>query len=136
MKTAQEAFEMIRLTADEKAVSEIRFIKKMEIGQVVRQGDIYIHCVGDKHPHGDKTNNRQLAPGSTQGSRHTVEGNVDVFNGTTAPEWASRALIGPYIYGKERFVVPHPEHAHVSLPSNGYQITYQLDAQTMMRVDD
>lgn len=136
MKTAQEIFESIQEIANEKSVSETRFIKKMEIGQVVRQGDIYIHCVGHKHVHGDKTNNRQLAPGSTQGSRHIVEESVEVYNGTNAPQWTTRALLGPYIKSRNRFLVSHPEHAHVSLPPNGYQITYQLDAQTMRRVED
>lgn len=133
MKTAQEAYIEIEKHANEKANQEVRHIEKMEVGQVFRQGDIYLHRVAADHLRGEKTQNRQLAPGSTQGSRHCVGDNVSVFMGVKPPATAIRALIGPVIVSDERFTLRHPEHAHGSFPAGTYQVTYQLDPRTMQR---
>ena len=117
-------------------VADVRRIETMQEGQIVRQGDIYIHRVSDKHPAGAKTGNRQLAIGTTQGSRHVIEGDCEVFEGTTAPDWAPRALLGPLVRLFKRGTVTHPEHAHIDLPAGSYQITHQMDARTLERVRD
>jgi hypothetical protein len=120
----------------ENNISEMRFIENIEIGQFVRQGDIYIHRVHDDHPCGDVTENRQLAFGTTRGSRHILEGDAEVYLGMTAPEWAKRALLGPMFKLFRRGTVTHPEHAHISLPAGTYQVTHQMDARTLQRVRD
>jgi hypothetical protein len=117
-------------------VGDMRHIDAIKPGQVVRQGDIYIHCVKDDHAAGKETKDRQLALGNTQGSRHIIEGDCKVFEGTTPPDYAPRALLGPLVRLFKRATVTHPEHAHVSLPAGTYQITHQMDARTLERVRD
>lgn len=117
--------------------AEERHMKAMEEGQIVRQGDIYIHRVKATHAHGKELKTRQLAIGETQGSRHVLEGvKCMVLEGTKAPEWAPRALLGPLVKLSERCFISHPEHAYVSLPAGTYQITHQMDARTLARVRD
>jgi hypothetical protein len=135
--TAVQARERIEREAKEKAVQEVRHIKSIEIGKVVRQGDIYIHRVADEHKHGKESKSRQLAIGNTQGSRHVAESPSKAFDGTTLPTYCDqRTFLGPLVQSKKRFTVTHPEHAHVSLPAGCYQITHQTDARTMGRVQD
>jgi hypothetical protein len=137
VETAQEAQELIEREAKVKAVAEIRVIPTMEVGQVVRQGDIYIHRVKDDFAHGFETGTRQLALGETVGSRHVAEEPALVFRGVRVPEWCDRdTLLGPCLMAKKRFKVVHPEHAHVDLPAGTYQVTHQMDARTKKAVID
>lgn len=115
---------------------EVRKIKGMEVGQIVRQGDIYIHKVKADHPHGKKLKDRQLAIGNTQGSRHMASADAEVYEGKQAPEWAPRALLGPLVKLFKRSIITHPEHAHVELEPGNYQVTHQMDARTLQRVRD
>lgn len=132
-----EAHDHLMKDAEAKVSTEVRFIKDIEVGKVVRQGDIYIHAVQDNHPKGAKAQSRQLAIGTTNGSRHMAESPSQVFEGTQIPEWCARGtFLGPVVQSDKRFVVSHPEHAHVSLPPGCYQITHQLDAATLQRVRD
>ncbi len=117
-------------------VQECRVIPPMSVGQVVRQGDIYIHAVAPDHAHGARTKNHQLALGSTQGSRHVAPADAEVYEGTTAPTWASSALLGPLVKLLKAGTITHPEHAHIALHPGCYQITHQMDALTLQRVRD
>jgi hypothetical protein len=123
--------------AKEKAVAEVRMVEKIKIGQAVRQGDIYIHCVAPTHLRGKKLESRQLALGDSQGSRHVAELPAAVYEGVALPESCSqRTFLGPLIVSLDRFKVVHPEHAHFSLPKGTYQVTHQSDARTKDRVID
>lgn len=134
---AVAAHRKIERLAKEKAVAEVRVVESMEIGKVVRQGDVYIHCVSPKHPHGEKTKTHQLAIGDSMGSRHVAEAPAEVFEGTQLPEYCLPwTFMGPCIVAPDRFTVTHPEHAHVSLPAGTYQVTHQMDAKTGARVVD
>lgn len=136
-KSAEEVHSLIEREAKEKAVHEVRKILEIKVGQVVRQGDIYVHCVEARHARGKKTENRQLAMGKSRGSRHVAEGTVEVFEGTTAPEWCRRGtFLGPVIVAAQPFTITHPEHAYVELPAGVYQVTHQMDARTADRVLD
>ena len=136
-KDAAQTFSEIAEKANEAAINSPRIVHKIEVGQGVRQGDIYIWRVADNHAHGRKAKSRQLALGNTQGSRHIAEVPAKVFDGTTLPEWCDRrTFMGPCIESESRFTVSHPEHAHVELPPGRYQITHQMDARTMERVRD
>jgi hypothetical protein len=136
LMSAVEAHETIVREAKERAVQEVRRIDAIKPEQVVRQGDIYIHRVPDAHPRG-KTAARQLALGNTQGSRHVAEAPSKVFVGTTLPIGCQpRTFLGPLVESDERFTVTHPEHAHVSLPAGTYQVTHQMDARSLQRVQD
>lgn len=133
-----EAIETLK-NVDEGAkanVQETRRIKGMKVGQIVRQGDIYIHMVKDTHPHGKRSKNHQLAMGNTQGSRHIAPVEAEVYEGKKSPEWAPNALLGPLFKLFKRATVTHPEHAHIDLETGCYQVTHQLDLKTLERVKD
>ena len=134
--TVQETLTKIESEARTKAVQEIRHIKSMKIGAVARQGDIYVHRVPDDHEHGTKMKTRQLVRGVTMGSRHVAASPSTLHEGTKAPEWAPRAILGPCIVSPKRFKVEHPEHAWLDLPAGRYQVTLQMDARTNQAVRD
>lgn len=114
-------------TADE------RFVRTAQVGDPIRQGDIYIQRVADDYPRGTQVG-QQLAPGTSKGSRHVAEG-CKVF-ACTAEALRDEPLHGPVIVAEQRFTVRHPEHADVSLPSGTYRVGYQIDPRTMRRVAD
>lgn len=132
MKTL-DAMKKIEKTASGN-VGDVRVIKSMGVGHVVRQGDIYIHGVKESHAHGKACGN-QLAQGTSKGSRHVAEG-AECFSGEKVPEWCEIALLGPFIKALKSFTITHPEHADVCLPAGSYQITHQMDARTLERVRD
>lgn len=140
VKTAVEAQEIVEREAKENAVSSIRRVEKMKVGKVVRQGDIYIHRVDDGHQKGVLASGRQLVRGRSTGSRHVAEAPAEVYAGKLAPPWCNNRglmmFLGPCIVSPDRFVITHPEHAHVDLPAGTYQITYQADARTNAQVVD
>lgn len=137
VKDAIQAWTMIEEEANAKAIGSTRVVHKIEVGQVVRQGDVYIHAVALKHPHGAETKDRQLAIGNTQGSHHVAAAPCKVFVGTTPPAYLTGTpLLGPCVESETRFEVTHPVHPHVSLPAGCFQVTHQLDSRTMQRVRD
>jgi len=135
-QTAKTAWEEIFRQADEAAIHSPRVVHKMKIGQVVRQGDIYIHRIPPHHVRGHQTEVRQLVPGGSQGNRHVVDGPARIYTDPQPLPWAPTALLGPVVVADGRITITHPKHAHVSLPRGSYQITYQLDAYTLRRVVD
>ncbi len=100
----------------------IRFVRTIQAGEFCRQGDVYLARVDDAHPRGQPTADRQLAHGTTKGSRHTAHGAVEVFESAI-----DDPLTGPVICATSRFELRHPEHSDFSLPSGTYQVTYQRD---------
>lgn len=133
--TATETFKKI----EEKAVISkpfTRHISEMNIGNVIRQGDIYVEKVDDNHHHASDKAMRQLAIGNTQGSRHIADGDVEIFS----PSEKS-PLVGPVVKAQSRWILTHPEHGHFSLPAGCYQVRYQRDyaserAEEIRRVQD
>jgi hypothetical protein len=108
-----------------------QFPEAANVGDYWRQGDIYIVKLEDSFTKAGKpTNERQLAPGNTQGSRHIVEGEAKVF------ERDGDALTGPVVVSRG-CTVTHPEHGDVKLPAGVYGITYQRAyAEELKRVLD
>ena len=100
-----------------------------------RQGDLYFTKLAavpqGVHPwllpHG------QLAPGSSQGSRHCVDL-------TTVRLWLlpqPTALDGPVIEAPAGVRITHPEHGHHQFPPGVYQVTFQRAyAEELRRVID
>ena len=129
---AHRKIEQAALAAD----GDTREVKAITPGEVVRQGDIYIHRVKADHPHGKAVESRQLAVGTNQNARHIAEAPAKIYEGTTAPEGVITRLLGPCIIADKPVRVSHPEHAHVTLPPGAYQITHQMDARTLERVRD
>ena len=106
---------------------------------VCHQGDVYVHHVPANHPHGRPLTTRQIAFGDTQGSRHILEGDVEVFEGTTLPDGvASNIPLGPFFrVGPKGARLSHPEHPHwVLLPGTSKQTTLQINPITGSAVVD
>lgn len=140
MSTATLAQTIAQITEEActKKVAAERVISDFPIGKVARQGDIYICRVDAAHPHGGPLENRQLAQGTSKGSRHIAEGvGTTVYEGTTAPPQAvATPFLGPCVQSDVEFRISHPEHADVIVPAGTYQITHQMHARTLRRVQD
>jgi len=122
-----------------------RMVKKMDVGQAIMQGDVYLIRVADDWPRGDQIGEKsvQIALGSSNGARHMATGPVQAFkgkqlpNGFTAPQGVDSAeLLGPVVVASRPWTLTHPEHPHHALPAGTYQVTYQVDLMTMRRVQD
>ena len=111
-----------------------------DIGMAAHQGDLTFVCI-EKLPRSAKPrNDRQLAEGQTQGSRHICEvGNVfkcDPAEVAAAIKLATKVDVAPQylgtvITGPEAYVT-HPEHGHHTFqPDRCTAIVYQrsLDAE-------
>ena len=136
------------------ASPDVRDARDLKIGQVIHQGDVYIHWVPLDWPRGKLLGTRQIAVGDTIGSRHVVVGRgFEVYEGIRLPDWvtfdrlparmrvaAKRAVLGPVVV----LTLPleagegltHPEHAHHLMPCGVGQVQYQLDGQTLRAVLD
>lgn len=122
--------------------SDMRTVDSIEVGQFVRQGDIYVRRIadGELRKGWTATSSRQLAPGTTQGSRHTVDESVEVLLNQNPVErrWTRLGLAfeGPVLKSNDRFTVSHPEHADISLPGGCYEVLYQSDFASQRRAKD
>lgn len=112
-----------------------------------RQGDVYIlradtkediskiekiiqknkNILWNNFSFGDKfetRKNNQLADGSTKGSRHCAEGEMDILfckNG--------HPCAGGIITAHKELDLTHPEHAHFKFPKGQFVFFFQLDSQ-------
>lgn len=146
MNATQTIEEAVGLVAKHPADTELRIARRLEIGGVLHQGDVYLHRVADDHPRGKLLGTRQVAVGTTIGSRHVMEGSgVEVFEGKKLPPsvkvmaWCrEQDLLGPVVVVTQEATLTHPEHAHHRPPtaSGTYQVTYQADFATRRRVMD
>ena len=73
------------------------------IGKGGRQGDIYAYAIKDFNVQKSTiTENRQLAPGTSSGSRHTVSDNVTVYQTSNFQKEQSTPfgfmIMGLYVY--------------------------------------
>jgi hypothetical protein len=138
-KTIANHVDEIRAHAIEHT-AEARFARTIKPGQFASQGDVDLVCIGDADFEKLRVKQVmasggvvQLAPGTSQGSRHTVRlsESVQVWSRTDPGTFD-----GPLIRATERFVVEHPEHADWSLPGGCYRIDYQEDRASRSRVLD
>ena len=138
--TIEKAYNEIKTYAAN-PLGDMRVLDEIPVGYHVRQGDVYVERLEsfDKSQY-HVTGNRQLAPGATRGSRHTVSDSVTVWepNVKTEVVWQNNGftMLGPVVESKERFTIAHPDHADFSVPGGCYQISYQIDPVTMKRVLD
>ena len=134
MATTVETFQKIEKKAAESAPFT-RKIVNMEIGDVIRQGDVYIERVEKIAP--GKETGRQLAAGNTQGSRHVASGDsVTVYEAT-----GDNILLGPSIHATRGWTLTHPEHGHFEMPAGNFCVRFQRDyaserAEEIRRVQD
>lgn len=129
-KTALAAVERIQQSA--RSMPEVRVVD-LKVGEVARQGDIYIERVSDIEGRGKAVKSRQLAPGTTKGSRHIVAESEAVTLWESRPTLNGKAAfqVGAAIESKGDVTVTHPEHAWIKLVSDGikrcYQVWFQAD---------
>lgn len=139
---AREAVQKV-MDAGVKPDESVRVTRRMEIGSVDRQGDVYVARVADDHPRGTETGVRQVAVGSTVGARHVTAGRVKVYEGRQLPDFVKPyrdvppdAYLGPVVVADEPWMLTHPEHADHQLPAGTFQVTYQVDPVEARRVLD
>ena len=135
-KTAIQALETVKKSAEKMHSAKTERIGSPSLGDVVRQGDVYLVCI-DRLPEGKETKDRQLAPGNTQGSRHIMEGDVTMVTGVRFKDFNS-ALVGPAFKCNSDATVTHPEHGNKVLPQDTvWQVVYQQAfAEEIRRVQD
>lgn len=149
--SAARAYSEVARSAEKIRNAEPATIEVMDLGDVVRQGDLYlIRLSGRLEPSPERwPAGRQLAIGLTQGSRHVAEGErCEVY----APDHESagqalanllpatgpqRQFFGPAIHAERAVTITHPEHGHRTLPAGDYLVTYQrVWANEVRRVAD
>lgn len=132
--------EAIENTKKSEQRKRTRVINKIEIGQVIRQGDIYIIRVNDDHTIGDIVDNRQLVDGVSVGSRHVLVGDdISVYEGKALPYFFMTGFPVSYAFRIKTgaAVITHPEHDYIRIEVPGlYQVTQQMDARTKRAVID
>ena len=138
METLQ-VIEKIKRSA--KAMPKVRVIQEMKIGQVVRQGDIYIERVKEIEGKGNAITSRQLAPGTTKGSRHIVGDSPAVTIWKSKPSLNGKAAfqIGPAIEAVGDLSITHPEHAFIKFlvkSKQCFQVWFQSDWARQARTKD
>lgn len=137
--TATEAAQRIEHHAADK---EVRDASTVPVGCGFYQGDLYFARIdNEKKITGARIEHMQLVPGLSRGSRHIVEGGVELYEADASllPEWVSpNALLAPVVrVGEAGARLTHPTHAHFLLPMNSKWVTWQqMDARTKRRVED
>ena len=138
--TADKALELVKSTAETKKRAAPIHVGSLAMSDEIRQGDVYFHCIGSvpKGTTKQKRKQLQLAPGTTQGSRHIITeataGNCELYDLPNATP-----LDGPVLeVCKTPVEVSHPEHGHVVFTVPGvYRIYYQRQfAEELRRVMD
>lgn len=152
--TAAAAFTEVKKSGEKIKNDETAVVGTVSAGDVIRQGDLYMVAIGSL-PNGQRTNQRQLAPGTSQGSRHVIEGDVEIYDadktavidlvnaacpatrGKLVPR-RDEPLIGPVFRTVERCQVTHPEHGWRVLPDGEvFAVIFQRQhAEEVRRVQD
>lgn len=144
MKTEVDPITEVAASAQSMDAAKTETIATCSVGDVVRQGDVYLVCL-DCLPDGKPTLMRQLAPGSTRGSRHILTGRCRIVNanGFQVAELVSRlikgadvspTLVGPAFECLGAVTVTHPEHGHKVLPKGSAWVTlYQRAFSAVVR---
>ena len=130
MTDSTATVQQIRSSARQGANPETRVIDGTETdlpyGYYVRQGDVYIQRlpIDEVDVSGfEPTTERQIAPGTTAGSRHVVtSGDVSIYDRVTDD------LTGPVIVAPHGFYLSHPKHADMDIRLPGaYLCTFPVD---------
>ena len=142
MKTENKTIEAInRIKASARSMPEVRVVS-LKIGEVARQGDIYIERVQAIEGKGAPAKTRQLAPGTSKGSRHIVAESEAVTIWESKPDLGGKAAfqVGPAIECKGDLTVTHPEHAWIKIAvgkvTQFFQVIFQADYARKERARD
>lgn len=115
--------------------NEQRHFGDFPVGTVSHQGDVILVSIVGLPANAKVRQNRQVADGNTQGSRHILDGG-DIYDGDTqnliadaTGQVIDRKYLGPVFRGGE---LTHPEHGNQSFPADcTIAVVYQrnLDAE-------
>jgi hypothetical protein len=137
--TAEKALKKISAQAEKiKNDQTQRFPEAATPGDSWRQGDVYITLLAGRpiDAVAEKATGTQLAPGTTQGSRHCLDSLVGVkFYRLPNPGM----LDGPIIECRTERTITHPEHGDVVVGPGVYAISYQrsiVAEERQRRVED
>lgn len=135
MTTAVNEFQQIQKHAESIKNDETHRIETWSPGDCWAQGDLLLVCL-EKVPQGAEVIkvDRQLAPGTTQGSRHCLVS----LDGVTMYRLANAtALDGPIVEAKSGCEIDHPEHGNLIVPPGVFGVVYQRQyAEELRRVLD
>lgn len=146
-ETLNETLQMINTYAAN-PLGDSRYIEDLPVGSHTRQGDLYFVRIDAVPECAVIVADRQLAPGHSQGSRHTVMGTANVYapNNFGTIERIEQDIDGKRVTGfrsvghvvefLDRDRADHVEHAGHSLPAGVYQVYHQTDPLTAKRVQD
>lgn len=148
---AVRAYEQVKQSAAGRIKPAPKRIDRLEPGEAVRQGDLYLIRLA-KLPKGAvaiENPSPQLVPGRTRGSRHVITAETFAACVLHAPARATEPALrsasggreaefdGPVIDAVAPFEVSHPEHGHFILPPGVYAVRYQRRyGPTTRRVKD
>ena len=140
----ERGFECVQTSAEAIRNDEAATVGTVSPGDVVRQGDLYLVCITGHTPKKlAPTKERQLAPGTTQGSRHALAGACAIHTAIDAKEVITTlhklvpatgsvlaidatALVGPVFETLGQVEVQHPEHGNRILPEGEwFAVIYQ-----------
>lgn len=116
-----------------KSDAKQRFPEAASVSDFVRQGDIYITLLAGVPGGAVRVENpsAQLAPGTTQGSRHCLSS----LKSTTVYRLKSPTPYdGPILEVKRQVTITHPEHGDWVLPPGCYGISYQRTEDSEGRI--
>jgi hypothetical protein len=135
--TPAKAFAQVQSAAEQIRNDETADVGTVSLGDVIRQGDIYVVAIGQLPELRTRTTNRQLAPGTSQGSRHTLAGKCEVYEADKAEVTAMifkhvrdielhAELVGPVFKTLGPVTLEHPEHGNRILPADEvFAVYYQ-----------
>lgn len=134
----EAAFRQVIDYAEQIRNDDAHTVATMSPGDMWVQGDIGLVCLAAL-PKGCVVDNRptpQLAPGTTQGSRHCVAAG-DMARVRFYRLIEATPLDGPVIEAPDGLTIEHPEHGDVTLPPGIYGVVYQRQfAKELKRVQD
>lgn len=136
--TAENVLTDLQKHAESIKSGEAQTVGTASLGDVVRQGDLYLTVIEALPPSAKKSKQKQLAPGTTQGSRHIADAQtfeadkgeivsaIRKANPNALPD--VERFIGPLVVFSEASPVMHPEHGWVTMPAGSVcAVTYQRD---------
>lgn len=147
--SVQRDISAIKKSAEKMEAAQPAAIGTASVGDVVRQGDLYLVCL-DHLPEAAERVGKKLAPGETQGSRHVASGECAVYRPASATTVAQligavcrganipEQLVGPLVECLGETTIEHPEHGHRILPAGTvWAVVYQRAyGEEVRRVQD
>lgn len=114
--------------AAEKTTHRHATAPEMRVGQMYAQGDIGVLAIRDLPENAakiDRPANGQVAPGTTQGSRHCI----DESDAVCYYRFPGDDLSDLCVESTEAWTLRHPEHGHVTFGPGRYQLVHQQNEQ-------